>query len=481
MIRIYLDWNVISNLKRPENDVMKAFIDEHKQHLLFPYSPAHFNDLMKSHLPENGYFQVDLEMLEYLSGKHLLRWEEDGTKPLFGTPSEYFEGEKNKEDIFSLMDMERVFSELSEVGESLDTPQLGELLKTLYQLQPIGFEVNDSNKKILQKIFPDITSDSTMWDLMKGVGPFSRNLLQDRDYYKDFRKTLGEQGFKIEDNAGNWSEDEVVNRIDGFLKGLGAEMTFIEYVKSTFKHRKEPINRYEFFTTAYLMLDMIGYKSDKLPKSTDNLQNIQTDAEHAFYGAHCDYFVVGDKNLRLKSKVLYKKLNIATEILSPGEFVTCLGKVIHKTPVRPYDFIEEVSSFIDSERIVESRHLSEDSETTTHIIRLPLFYFNFFNYIAYSNHPEQNGIVLNFIKASDNYSKFTYFTELENLVDDMVNAFGFDDKEEFSRIKNEFVYENRDAQIIWNFGSCLAILERDPETGGVIFSYIMTLKKENSD
>jgi len=31
MIRIYLDWNVVSNLKRPENKDLKEFIDKHKE------------------------------------------------------------------------------------------------------------------------------------------------------------------------------------------------------------------------------------------------------------------------------------------------------------------------------------------------------------------------------------------------------------------------------------------------------------------
>lgn len=107
MIRIYLDWNVISNLKRPENKELKNFIDKYKDFFLFPYSPAHFKDLMKSFSPDNVHFEKDLETLEYLSGKHLIMWGDNGTEPLFGTPQEYFEGEKDKEDNLQLFDIEK--------------------------------------------------------------------------------------------------------------------------------------------------------------------------------------------------------------------------------------------------------------------------------------------------------------------------------------------------------------------------------------
>lgn len=76
MIRIYLDWNIISSLKKPEFNELKEFIEKHKKYLQFPYSPAHFTDLMKSYQPGNDLFYDDLETLEYLSEKHLIRWGE---------------------------------------------------------------------------------------------------------------------------------------------------------------------------------------------------------------------------------------------------------------------------------------------------------------------------------------------------------------------------------------------------------------------
>ena len=114
MIRIYLDWNVISNLKREAFLELKTFIKENKNHFQFPYSPAHFNDLMKSYSKKNDLFWEDLNYLEYLSENHLLRWENNRTMPLLATPTEYFEGIKDTyaDDVYERLDIEEIFNEI---------------------------------------------------------------------------------------------------------------------------------------------------------------------------------------------------------------------------------------------------------------------------------------------------------------------------------------------------------------------------------
>lgn len=483
MIRIYLDWNVVSNLKRSEYTDLKEFIENHKEQILIPYSPAHFNDLMKSYSPENQLFEKDLEMLEFLSGKHLLRWEENGTVPRFGTPKEYFQGERiNTDDIFSLMDMEKLVNELDEYSEETGFGKLGTLMKDLYELQPFGIDIDDNNREILQRMFPNISSDSSQWDLMKSIAPFAKKLLKDRQYYKEFRKSIGENGFKVEANSGNWEEREVFDRIDNFMKEKGLDMTFVDFIKTTFEHRKEPINTYEFFTTAYLMLDMMGYKSDKLPKPTDNMQNIQMDGEHSFYAAHCDFFVVGDKKLRIKSKVLYNKFKIPTIVVEPHELIDELERVLYKYPDNK-DFISQSLSYIeDKSRIVESYPYSEENEAETHAYKLPEFYFNFFNYVVYRYFPTKNILMLTFKKVFNNYSRFLFYTEVEKLVTEIVNVFGYADQEKLIEFKENMIYDNeKHVELIWRFDRGLVKLEKDEDTGRPILSYIFLLSSDQEE
>ena len=471
MIRIYLDWNVISSYKREEFKEIRNFILQNKDILQFPYSPAHFKDLMKSYVPDNEYFNEDLSNLEYLSEKHLLRWGKDGIEVLFGTPKEYFEEEKNSEDIFSQMDVEKIFKDLDE--NDLGLGKMGTLMKSLFQLQPTGIEITDENRSMLQKMFPNITNNSSMWDLMKDITPFSQKLLQDRNYYKDFRKSIGDVGFKLETNSGNWSIDEVVKNIDDFLQKQNTKLTFLEYVDTCFKHKKEPVNRYEYFTTAYLLLDMIGYKSDKLPKQTDNMQNIQTDGEHSFYSAFCDYFVVMDKKLRIKTKVLFKEFNIPTIVLAPEELIFELNNKIHKFDNSKH-FIDEALDLLKNENIVESYKATDEINVDTFAFELPQFYFNFFNYAIYQSYPEQKGVVITFKKVFKNYSNFIYYTEVERLIDRVSSFFGYDDEKELAEKKKEFTFGDKELDFQWNFNGGLIKLEKDNDTKRPLLTYIFT-------
>ena len=479
MIRVYLDWNVISSLKRPEFKDVKDFLTKHKKYLQFPYTPAHFTDLMKSYNPSNHFFQLDLETLEFLSDKHLLRWGKDGVEPLFGTPTEYFEGEKDKENIFELMDMEKVFQDLDESLDEIGLGKMSGLMKTLFQLQPSGIDITEENRDIMKKMFPNLKPNSTMWDLMKGIGPFSQKLLQDGDYYKDFRKTMADYGFKLESNSGNWSYDEVIRNIDEFLLKQGTKMTYLEYVETTFKHKKEPVNQYEYYTTAYLMLDMIGYKVDKLPKPTDNMQNIQADSEHSFYGAYCDYFVAMDKKLRIKSKVLYTEFNIPTKIIEPKELISELSEVLDDIQNKE-NFLDEAIGFCTKDSLVESYPPEEGGNIETHAFKLPKFYFNYFNYVVYTNYPDQEGFVLTFRKVFKNFSRFIYYTESETLIDSVTEYLGYDNQEELESKKKEFVYGDKEITFDWTFEGGLIRLEKEEDTQRPILNYIISTRKEKS-
>ncbi|MCT4206551.1 hypothetical protein HZP44_16445 [Elizabethkingia anophelis] len=480
MIRVYFDWNVVSNLKRPEFSELNNFIEEHKEKLLFPYSPAHFRDLMKSYSPDNIHFNTDLEKLNYLSGKHLIRWGKDGIEPLFGTPQEYFQEEElhTETNFIEAFDFDKIFSDLDENSKELGLENIGAAIKNMFQHLPTGITITEENKEMLSKMFPNLDNNSTMWDFMKDFGPFTQNLLQDGDYYKDFRKTLGDTGFKLEANAGNWSEEEVIDNIDKFLLSLNSNMTFIEYVETSLKHRKEPYTKYDFYTTAYLMLDMIGYKSDKLPKPTDNMQNIQADADHSFYGAHCDYFVAMDKKLMVKSKVLYNKFNIPVKVLTPEEFLNDIRQVIHDRN-NIQNFLEEILSFCTNENIVETHPASEENEIGTHAFKLPIFYFDFFNYVTYQFYEKEKFIFLVFKRVFKNYSRFIYYTEIEKVIDKVCDFFGYEDKEKLEQKKKEFAYGDSSIEFSWQYDRGIIKLKKDEETKRPILVYVIKVVDEN--
>lgn len=480
MIRIYLDWNIISNLKRPEFKDIKNFIDEHKNYLQFPYTPAHFSDLMKSYKPGNEYFEKDLETLEYLTENHFIRWEKDDTKFYFFEPKKYFDFIKNQESIPDILNFDKLLNQIDSLGNEIGMGKFGSLIKKSLKAQSIQNKIPKENIELMKEKIPDIKLNSTnMWDFIKDITPFVENLILDRDYFKNFQGKMTGEDFKLDSNAGNWSYNEVISNIDTFLQNSKIEMTFLECVKSSFQHIDKPVSYFAFYKSAYFLLDFIGYKRDKLPKRTDNFLNIDTDTEHSFYGGHCEYFVADDKNLRIKSKVLYKEFSISTKIIKSAELISELTKVIDKSKDE-YTFIEDLNAFCNQENFIKSYSYSYNGVMNKrNVFRLPKFYFNFFNYVSYGSIPESNLLLVTFEKFSGNFSDLIYFSESETLIDFLYERFGLKTKKLIAENKKKFVHENKNFKLTWKFKDVLIILNRNEQTGHPKLAYLIDLSKNN--
>lgn len=478
MIRIYLDWNVISTLKVPEYKELKDFIYKHKSILQFPYSSAHFSDLMKSYTPKNELFNTDLDTLEYLSIKHFLKCDKNGIAPFFITPKQYFESINNTENLGDLLDFEKQLMILETPIGDFNHKGIVDLFKTTLKSTPSGIDLSAENTAVVKKMFPNLKPNSSMWDLITQTGPLSQKLLEDGDFYKDLRNHFSEEGFKLDNNSGNWSYDEVIKNIDKYIESQGSKITYLEFVESALKHQKEPRTDFEFFTSAYLMLDMIGYKKDKLPKQSDSMQNIQTDGEHSFYAAHCDYFVAMDKKLRIKSKVLYNEFNVPTKIIEPKDFISELSEVIDNID-RKDNFLEEAISFCNNEYLVESIPGDDKNKFETFAFKLPKYYFNNFNYLVFTSYSGKQGYVLTFKKVFKNFSRFTFYTESERVFDSVSEYFGTDHINELDKMKQEFVYgDDKETRLEWYLDNMLIRLEREEETNRPILHYIIATSPE---
>ena len=69
MKRIYLDWGIVSYLKRDEYAELRNLLLLNKDRLFIVYSPVHLEDLMKS--KGNPQFDNDIKMLSDLVEDHL--------------------------------------------------------------------------------------------------------------------------------------------------------------------------------------------------------------------------------------------------------------------------------------------------------------------------------------------------------------------------------------------------------------------------
>jgi len=473
MIRVYFDWNVVSNLKR--NDQLKAVIDKHKEYLQFPFSHTHFKDLMKSYSPTNKSFFQDLEMLEQLSIKHHFNWDDERVVGHFVKPKDYFEGMNSYEQPDKTA-MEEAIESIDKLSEEYGIKNFSALFNSILAMQLDHIDEQQKSNNLFKTIIPSLTSAKP--NILKDAISFMSNLTTNNTFYKGFRKEIGTQGLKLEDNAGNWSPEDVFNNIDEYFKKNNINQTFSEFVESSFKGNT-PKNPLTVFSMSYLLLDLIGYKSDKLPKPTDNMANITNDAEHAFYGAHCDYFVTNDKKLLTKAKVLYHEYNINTQVLSPEEFISVIDNVVHKPVDEEKGFINDAFEILKKGTFVNDSPPGEEIEAGTYGIMLPIFYFNYFNCTIYKHYEEEGYVFITFRKIFKNRSNFIFYTEAERILRFCMNFFGYDPILMEQHIK-EFVYDNTKEKIEWDFDYGLIIIEKD-ELGRPNLCYAIDVGKDSQE
>ena len=71
------------------------------------------------------------------------------------------------------------------------------------------------------------------------------------------------------------------------------------------------MNKEAEFKALCLALDVFGFHPEKKNKA---FTNIDTDASHIFYAAHCDYLVSDDGKMRAKAEAMYAEYKIQTKV-----------------------------------------------------------------------------------------------------------------------------------------------------------------------
>ena len=103
MLKIYLDWNVITKVKfnNEKSQELLHAIEEYRGYFVFPYSMAHLHDLRRGDPKCQGY-SLDLDNLCTICETHLLEYsdETDSAFPYQCTPREYMERMKDELDVF---------------------------------------------------------------------------------------------------------------------------------------------------------------------------------------------------------------------------------------------------------------------------------------------------------------------------------------------------------------------------------------------
>lgn len=452
MRRIYIDWGVVSYLKKDEYAELRDLFLSNKDRLFFVYSPAHLEDLMKSR--GEPQFDDDIMLLSNLVDDHLLDIDKGAVLPYRVTPEEFCQGYVDHSSMLS-QDIDSFLSAI-EVASIPDDNTVHQIKANLNVAFPIPPEFRSN--EVFARTLPNLPESPTVKDVVESVRQFMCDMVMNPGAYKEYRRTIGDTGFKLDKNAGNWKYDEAVEKINSFLKSQGIEMSFNDYVMQSFHGRRVSAN--EFFTAAYCILDMLGFYSDKLPKATNTIRSVTSDARHAYFAGFSDWFVTADTRLTHKAKALYSHFGVSTRVMTPMEAVSAIREEIW-----PWGQ-NYLLSFIESEFVpehIEERHDREnDSDADFVIYKFSRRFLGIFTHgICYRY--SDGSSTFQFKLALDNYSRFLFYDEVGMIVDTITRYFGLEGISDYKSLRKKFVEGKTNVTISWRMDKGFVCVKNDEE------------------
>ena len=448
MRRIYLDWGVISNLKKKEYGDLYRFFQTHMDRFFFVFSPAHFDDLMRGE--GDLHIKEDLKTLSSLVDDHFLAYEKKTMWPYSLNPFDYYE-ERKRESPVKLAKFGEAFSSLDNITQGGEN--VGSKLKETLQSMPFPIPEEILSVSQFACLLPGLPSKPSVLDVIQSAGLFVDKMQDVPKYYKTYRSDVQKSGLKLGKNSGNWSEEEAIPNVSAHLKSIGVNMDFKDFVLSPFANKTDILEPL-VFTSAYLILDVLGYQSDKLPKPSNTVDSIITDSKHAYYASYCDCFITADRHLEKKSKALYHEYGIDTLVLNPSNAIQALeGDTIS------YDsgyFFRFLNREVEQGNIVES-HTGEISYDQYQFHQRLLGIFSRGTFI----HGNENQQVVLLELGPERSRSFLFFDEIEMIIDTVANYLSAEPIPDYDQIKQRIVH-GENISIVWTIGSGTIRLKAAP-------------------
>lgn len=452
MKRIYLDWGVVSYLKKDEYAELRDLFLSNKDRLFFVYSPAHLEDLMKS--KGNPLFDDDIKMLSDLVDDHLLDIDKGVVLPYRVTPERFCQVYVDNSSYLS-QDVDSFLSVIE--AASIPGDNSVDLIKANMNE---AFHIPSEYRayEVFERLLPNLPASPTVKDVMESVRQFMCDMMMNPGSYKSFRTSIHDTGFKLESNAGNWSDGDAIDKITSFLKSQGIDMSFNDYLMQNFHGKKISAN--EFFTSAYCALDLLGFHSDKLPKETNTVRSVTTDAGHAYFAGYCNWFVTADKRLYHKAKALYSHFGVSTRVMTPREATLAIQEEI-----QPWGQ-NYILSFIKSEFVeehIEERQVKEnDSDVDYVIYRFSHPFLGIFTHAICYRYSDGSS-TFQFKLAFDNYSRFLFYDEVGVIIDTITEFFGLEGISDYESLRKKFVKGRTDVTISWRMDNGVVCVKIDEE------------------
>lgn len=462
MVRIYLDWNIISSLRNSSvNDdpykVLERILINNSDKILILYSSAHLTDLIVSYnQSESGKQQtkLDLDYLEKLTNNHCLLYDyrSQRTYPDQVLIQNYFDDLLKSEDMHS-----GSFDNFLESFENIETKEILNSIVPILKdipsgIDPNSFDLLPKSFQVLKETYCFGSNQITMHDMIQSTFNLLSQFYGDHNMYKNLRNALlNEIKLSLDYSKCNNPIAEISKRLERSEIGKSYEIFAKDNLKTQFKD-KEP-SQFDVFTNHFILLDMFGYFKD------NKMRNLIQDSFHAYYGAHCDFFVTDDNNTYHKAKTLYKYLNIGTIVCKSGEFI---NEYFNRVILNDKSLIDSINQSLKSALIVDIK--LDENMYPVRIYKLNYYILNFFNRIQLRYFNSQK-YVIHLYKESQNYSSFFFILEFEKIVNKITLEFGIDESGKglyCPDIENEEIYKKEWKGRLWRIDNQVFSLYMTP-------------------
>lgn len=357
MLRIYLDWNCITHLKEPENRELFDYILSNKHYLIFPFSPAHFEDLQRSRPSEgneNEDYYRDLNTLHNICETHLILFDNAQKRvlPFFATPYEY--AKKSGDTLDDILKYDS-FTEYI-------TKEIGEPFSAIFDKQLERMPTKGNITFFLNEVIKNGA------DLLNQGFQYMKEVQTRVNYNKKLSAGIRDYDALSFKRISGATPDNIHEEIDNMISKSTPQFNMDKLIEFTLQNNTQKSDLTEFISY-YLTYDFMGFKQDR----GHDLRNITTDAMHAYYGSYCDVLVTNDKRMAGKAKAVYKDMKISTKVISSNE----LRQYISKNIARQFSlkqYIMELGSNIH----FKDAYLPGDAHCRYSYFNSP--FLGFFNY-----------------------------------------------------------------------------------------------------
>lgn len=401
MLRLYFDSDVINNIRSGHFSELAAFISKNRDKLLIPFSQAHVSDKLPSKETDEERFWREIDYITEFTRSKLLVFDDksNSTLPKIATARAVLEEvEDTNRIVDEFASIDNIIGFMKETSEELGVPSLGTTFETLFDIPAINADI------------PEEFQGKTYKEQLQKAADYLHSMRNDASVYKKSDQLVKNE-LGLPSHAGQWN-DGTVDKIDAHLVDNTQFDSFLTLLESSFQD-KDKMTRFSYYTTAYLLLNMIGYKSDEIDvKKNKGLSNHIQDSMHSFYGGHCDYFVVLDKRMIAKTKALYEKFGVFTKIIHPKDVVTEL-----ETRLKQVGLAELIQETVVKTPV----GTLEEEGVLKKIFRLDNYFLNHFTHMQQNFDANTGDIMYVFTKMYTTYSNFLFYEE-EDHVTKAVNA-----------------------------------------------------------